>query len=235
MKLWGWVLIGFGVAAGIGFLVGRASGGVDDRELRDSLAVYRAQRTQDRVALDSSRTRINGLAAFVATVNAEAERWRSRALASEARGNVHRGKADSLLALLAIARTPQDSNAILVNACTERGLECAAIRTANAELKEAAGKDSLAKRTLREEIGVHLDQRRRDSTSLANADGLITKLAKAARGCRLPLIGLPCPEPLGSYSLDDRVIRVGGLVPVKLGRLGRVNLSVTTTIGRRTP
>lgn len=233
MKIPGWTVAAV-VAAGVGFVAGRASGGVDDQQLRLELEAWKRDATLATAQRDSSRAVISGIRRYVASVNAEAELWRGRALAAERKGNQHQRNADSLLALLAIAATPRDSNAILANACTERGLECAAIREANAGLKQAAERDRLAKDGQAKEIAEHVTQRERDSSDLIRAGSLVRTLEKAVRGCRwkIPLLlTIPCLEPLGGYNLSDQAFEVGGLVPVKLGPLGRINVSITTKVG----
>lgn len=232
----GGYLVAIAVGAVLGFVAGRASGGVDDPRLRVELEEWKRDVRTAVAQRDSGRTIIDGLRRFVASVNAEAETWRTRALVAERKGDQHQRRADSLLALLATAPTPRDSNAILVNACTERGLECAAIREANAGLKQAAEKDGLAKVKLGQEIAEHMEQRARDSAQLVRGVALVRTLEKAVRGCRLPLVGLPCPVAVAEYSLDDRAFRMGGAMPLKLGPLGRVMLSITTKVaGGRTP
>lgn len=231
-------LVGVGLAVvllAVGFVAGRASGGVDDRALRDSLAVYRDHRTADRAALDSSRLVIAAAQLQTRQAEADAAEWRAKARAGTTRANQHQARADSLFQVLALAPTAADSLPILVRACTELRQECAALRAVNADLSLAIEADSVAKNGLRRELGAHLQQRGRDSTRLGEADGLIRKLAKAARGCRYPFVGFPCIEGVASYSLDDQAFRFGGSVPLKLGPLGRVNLSIITKVGGGKP
>jgi hypothetical protein len=52
-RIGGWLVVAL-IAVGI-FLAGRWSVVPDDQELRDSLAVYREHRKQDKAALDSSK------------------------------------------------------------------------------------------------------------------------------------------------------------------------------------
>lgn len=211
---------------GLGFVLGRMSGGVDDRDLRDSLAVYRHDRKAGEKVRDSLVAVILTARDQVTEAEAAAARANERARLRERNAAVFGARADSLEKLLASAQTPADSIPILIAACTERRLECAELRSANADLHEAIVKDSAAKAGLREEIAAHLQTRTTDSTNLLRADRLIGQLEKAARGCRVPLIGMPCPVGVVNYDLSARSLSVGGGLPVKRW----LTLSITTKV-----
>jgi hypothetical protein len=213
-KLGGWLVVAL-IAVGI-FLAGRWSVVPDDQELRDSLAVYREHRKQDKAALDSSRTVILAARAMAEMAEQEATRWRNIAAARQVVADRHRERADSASRALAEARTPEDSLKACMVELVSRQSECAALRETNTALVVAAQQDDSVKQALRRETAAHLGQRNRDSVRLAEADGLIVRLEKAARGCRLPLVGAPCPQALVLYSFDDRALRVGATFPVKL-------------------
>lgn len=210
-----WTIAGIAGMLGLGFVLGRSSRGVDDQDLRDSLAVYRHDSKLNAQIQDSLRGVILAARDRVAEAEADRDRAEARARQRERNAAVFGARADSLERLLASAQTPADSIPILLAACTERRLECAELRTANADLHEAIVKDSAAKAGLREEIAAHLQARVIDSTSLLRANRLIGQLEKNALGCRLPLISIPCPTGIASYDLTAKAFSVGGGIPVK--------------------
>jgi len=216
-KLWeligGWVLLV--VLLGFGFVAGRASVRVDDQDLRDSLAIYRHDSALQKKVRDSLVLVILAARTKVDIAEGDAARARAQARQRERNAAAFGARADSLEQLLATAQTPADSIPILIAACTERRLECAELRTANADLHEAIVKDSLAKAGLREEIAAHLRTRDADSTSAVRANRLIGQLEKQSLGCRVPLIGMPCPTAIANYELTGKAFSFGGGVPVK--------------------
>jgi hypothetical protein len=186
-----------------GFVVGRLSVRVDDQELRDSLAVYRDHRKADAKALDSSRAVILAAQDAAQRWEEEAARWNGLAAARVVAADRYRDRADSLARALATATTPEDSLRACIAEVTARRSECAEVRAANADLLTAAAADDSVKRALRQENAAHLGQRARDSTRLAEADGLVTKLEKNARGCRLPLVGFKCPAASATWDFKE--------------------------------
>ena len=222
----GWVVIALVILGG-GFLAGRASVRVDDQALRDSLAVYRHDSELQAKARDSLVLVILAARTKVDIAEGDAARARAQARQRERNAAAFGARADSLERLLASAQTPADSIPILIAACTERRLECAELRTANADLHEAIVKDSLAKAGLREEIAAHLRTRDADSTNAIRADRLIGQLEKQVLGCRLPLIGIPCPRAGADYSLTTKAVSVSGGFPVRLGKLPPFTASVS--------
>jgi hypothetical protein len=223
-RLGPWLFLAI-VAAGA-FLAGRWSVVPDDQELRDSLAVWREHRKQDAAALDSSRRVIVAARELAATQEAEATKWRSIAAARVVVADRERARADGFARQLAEATTPEDSLKACIAEVTARRSECAEVRATNGALLEAAAADSAAKDVLRTENAAHLGQRGLDSTRLAESDGLIVRLEKAAGGCRVPLLAFPCPIPLAGYNVTLRKVEGGAIVPFKLGRF-RVGASVT--------
>lgn len=224
-----WTIAGIAGMLGLGFVLGRMSGGVDDMDLRDSLAVYRHDRKQGEKQRDSLVAVILNARNQVADAEAAAVRANERARLRERNAAVFGARADSLERLLAGAQTPADSIPILIAACTERRLECAELRTANADLHEAIVKDSVAKAGLRQEIAAHLQTRATDSTNLLRADRLIGQLEKAARGCRIPLVGFPCPTGILNYDLDAGAVQAGAGFPLKRW----LTVSITTPLYRK--
>lgn len=214
------------VLFGGGFLAGRASVVPDVQELRDSLAVWRDHRKQDAAALDSFRLLVMDERGKFALAEAEASKWRGIAAARTTVADRHRARADSMARELADATTPEDSLKACIAEVTARRSECAEVRAANGALLAAAAADSAAKAALRRESAAHLGQRARDSTRLAEADGLIGRLEKAVGGCRVPLVGLPCPIPVAGYNVTRQELEAGAVVPFKVGRF-RVGASVT--------
>ena len=238
---WG-LIVGAAALVVVGFFAGRASVRVDDQDLRDSLAVYRSHRKDD--AAENARMR-NALAdEHAARVRSEAATLSltesaARLVAGASRtmvtANETRRRADSILASLRNARTAGDSIAILANACTERGNECALVRRANDSLFRAT--DSLriagdsSSRTIasfRRDSVTYVKRIARDSTRLAEADGLVTRLERNARGCRVPLVGFPCPTAIANYDLTSKAISFGGGFPIKRW----LTVSVTTQVGK---
>lgn len=225
MTLFEKLCLAVGVLAS-GFLAGRMSVRVDDQGLRDSLAVYRESRVLDRAALDRANAAIRQAAERVAVADAEADRLRVVAERSEARAAGHGRRADSLLALLPMARTAADSNAILVPACTERRQECAELRFAVDTLRGAAAEDSAAKAGLRTQLAVREEIRGRDSLALMRGERLIARLERNVRGCRVPLVATPCPAAQLSYDLTDRSFHAGAGIPLTRW----LTVSVTTKV-----
>ena len=214
MKLTAWHIVALVLGVGA-FLAGRASVRVDDPELRDSLAVYRQHRKDDAKALDSSRAVILATHDAAERWESEAARWQGLAAARVVVADRHRNRADSMARELANATTPEDSLRACIAEISARRSECAEVRAANADLLTAAAADDSVKRALRQETAAHLGQRTRDSTRLAEADGLVTKLQRNALGCRVPLIGMPCPTAIANYELTGKAFSFGGGVPVK--------------------
>jgi len=221
----GWVILAV-IVGGVLFLAGRASVRVDDRDLLDSLAVYRSARDVNAKTRDSLVAVI--LTARDQVTEAESDAARARAAARQFTAAAGRSgaRADSLERLLAGALTPADSIPILIAACTERRQECAALRVANDSLFRAATEDSTAKAGLRTEIAAHLRTREADSLNAVRADRLIGQLEKQVRGCRVPLVGFPCPAALLSYDLDAAALSAGGSIPLKPW----LHFSITTRV-----
>lgn len=224
MKPVGWVVIAL-LAVGA-FLAGRASVVPDDQELRDSLAVWRDHRKDDATFHDSTRAVILAERERWAAAEQEGTRWRTIANARDRTITDLRQRADAASRELADATTPADSLRACMTELVLRRSECAETARQNGDLRRAAEADSTAKEALRKENAAHLGQRGRDSLRLREADGLIAKLEKAAGGCRIPLVGVPCPIPLGGYNVTRKDFEAGAVVPFKLGRF-RVGASVT--------
>jgi hypothetical protein len=205
------------VALVVGFLAGRASVVTDDQELRDSLAVYREHRRQDAEALDSSRNVILAARAMADMAEQESVKWRNIAAARQVVANRFRDSADAAGRRLAEATTPEDSLRACIPELLARRSECAALRETNTALVVAAQQDDSVKQALRRETAAHLGQRGRDSTRLREADGLINRLEKAAGGCRIPLVGLPCPLAVAGYNVTLSRFEGGVGLPVKVG------------------
>ena len=213
-RLWYWAfLLGL---VGVGFVICRLmTPTIDDPDLRDSLAVYREARLV-RIARDDSLNQfIRDQAVLLTEAQLANNRLLGAAKRSEARAAVHGRRADSVLALLATARTAADSNAILLPACTERGLECAALRSANDSLHLAMAADSGAKDALRRQLAARAEMRRLDSLELDRTGRLIPRLERVARGCRLPLVDFPCPFAVGNYNVTRKEFSAGGGVHLK--------------------
>ncbi len=214
------------VALVAGFFTGRSSVRVDDQKLRDSLAVYRTDRKHSELERDSLR----GVILVVRTVVSAAEHDRDAALrragVRTAAAALSGARADSLERLLRTALTPAESLRACVLALDQRRNECAEIRQVNGELRTAIEQDSLAKAGLRAEIAAHLQTRRSDSANLVRSDGLLRQLEKNARGCRIPVLGFPCPTGVVNYDLAQKSLQVGGGLPVKRWLM----VSVTTTV-----
>lgn len=186
----------------VGFFAGRASNRVDPGKLRDSLATYRAGMQQARAERDSL---VEAIIAFRLQADSAEQRERqarARAALSAQNAIAAGRRADSLWAMLAMARTPADSNAILLPACLARAQECADLRRANGDLLTAVAQADTAKTALRGEIAAHQRTRNSDSTRLAQADRLINQLERAAGGCRVPLLDLKCPAFSATWDLD---------------------------------
>jgi len=210
-----WTIAGIAGMLGLGFVLGRMSVRVDDQDLRDSLAVYRHDSKLNAKVRDSLVGVI--LVARTARDVAEADAARARGAARQLTVSAGRigARADSLERLLAFAQTPADSIPILIAACTERRMECAELRRANDSLWKAAADDSTAAVTYRTEIAAHLATRAADSTNAVRAERLIGQLEKQALGCRVPLIGFPCPTGVANYDLTAKAFSVGGGIPLK--------------------
>jgi hypothetical protein len=213
-KLGGWLVVAL-IAVGI-FLAGRWSVVPDNQELRDSLAVWRDHRKDDATFKDSTRAVILAERERASAAEQESAKWKNIAAARQVVADRFRDSADAAGRRLAEATTPEDSLRACIPELLARRSECAALRETNGALVEAAQEDSAVKQALRREAAAHMGQRNRDSTRLAEADGLIARLEKAAGGCRVPLAGIPCPEALVLYSFDDRALRIGATFPVKL-------------------
>jgi len=245
-----WRLAAIAGVLGLGFVLGRMSGGVDDQDLRDSLAVYREHRTTDKAEnarmrndlKDEHERRVRSEAVTL-SLTESAARLVSGASRTMVTANETKRRADSMFASLRNARTLKDTNDVLVAACTERGNECALVRRANdslfratADLKKADSSSQQTIASFRRDSVTLTNRVARDSSRLDEADGLIVQLQKAARGCRVPLVGIPCP--MGTVNLDfdgtNRTLSIGAGMPLKLwDALPRINLSVTTPIYRK--
>lgn len=228
-KSLGWVLA-LGLLL-IGFLAGRASGRVDNQKLRDSVAVWKDNRKQDKAANEQLQRDLaveHGLRAQSESATLRLTESAARLVAGAARtmvtANETRARADAILASLRNARTPAESIAVLTMACSERGNECTLVRKANDSLFRAT--DSLtiagdsAKKTIasfRRDSVKLVDRIRQDSTRLKEADGLITMFERNARGCRIPLIDFPCPVPVAGYNVTASRFEAGAGVPLKIG------------------
>ena len=224
-KLAGWTVLVMALVAA--FIGGRASVRVSDPKLRDSLAVFkndnrRLAMVNDSLARDAADSRTAELAA-----NQRAEDWRRKATAHTAAADSSGAIADRAHATLAWAKTCADSVASLLTEAENRQTECTQLRAANADLLQSIGEEQAAKaekdRQLRDANG----RASNDSTQLGRATTLIGKLKHQVRGCRLPLIGVPCPTAIGSYDLTDRSFHAGAGIPVR----SWLTLSVTTRLG----
>jgi len=187
-----------------GFVIGRMSGGDAGlrravQDYRDSAAVWREERAAlgrtvaargDTIRrLDSSVVRLRVMAA--------GER-REAALAKLA--------ADSLRAIRLATTDP----VLRLQACeaevVEREREATACGRAVGQLEVAldTAQEGAARRDLT--ITDLVRGRARDSSQIASAESVIGRLERAARGCRVPLVGLRCP--VGTVSWDTGEIEV---------------------------
>jgi len=212
-KVGGWVPLLVLVA--VAFIGGRASVTGCDQKCTDSLAVYRVGKVADKVERDSIIRIISAVRVQAAAAESSAAVLRRQASRREAVAALFGARADSLERLLALATTPRDSARILGEACTERRNECEELRAANGDLTKAAALDDTTKQALRVEIAAHLVTRRSDSTRAVQADRLIGKLERSVRGCRVPLISVPCPTGVLSYDLDAKALNAGLGLPLK--------------------
>lgn len=212
-KLGGWVPLLVLIA--LAFIGGRFSVTGCDQKCTDSLAVYRVAKLANQAERDSMVRIISAVRVQAAAAESSAAVLRRQAQRREVVAALFGAKADSLERLLALATTPRDSARILGEACTERRNECQELRGANADLTKAASEDEKAKQAMRAEIAAHLVTRGSDSTQAVRADRLIGKLERSVRGCRLPLIGFPCPVGQLSYDLDAKALNAGVGLRVK--------------------
>lgn len=213
MTRYHWLVVIVVLAAG--FFAGRASVRVDDRELADSLAVWRDHRRADAAEDDSTRQLLAALRDTARLALEEAARWRASAAARTALADRHRARGDSLALVLAGATTPEDSLRACMAEVTERRGECADLRAANGALLQAAAADSAARAAVQAENAALLLRAGRQDARLSEADGLIRKLERNVRGCRVPLIGIPCPTGLATYSTSRRAFDLGGGIPIR--------------------
>jgi hypothetical protein len=213
----------------VGFVLGRLSSRVDNQKLRDSLAVYREHRKEDlaeNIQIRQDLVREHNLrvkyedATLRLTENAE--RLISGASRTMVSANETRRRADSIMANLRNAKTARDTADILTNACAERSKECVLVRQAHDSLKLATDSLKSAQNSseatiasFRRDSTTLINRINRDSTRLAEADGLIMKLQKAVTGCQVRLIRIPCPIGIANYSITDKTFSFGGGIPVK--------------------
>jgi hypothetical protein len=218
-RIGGWLVLAL-IAVGA-FLAGRASNTPDIGKLRDTLVVLRSDvadyeraREADAKANDSLQRVIDAKDSFLRLAEAEGHRWRLAAARNQGVANRHGFRADSL-------ELAGDTAA----ACLERKLECAALRKTNADLVRAGQADAMAKDTLRGKVLDYVARVERDSVRLFEADTLLsrsqrllTEFEKAAGGCRIPLVSLPCPVPVAGWNFTASRFHFGGGLPVTIGR-----------------
>ena len=224
----GWVIAGVLLLV-VGFFAGRSSVHLDDAKLQQQLADYRASLK----SLAASWTEIwkRHAADSVRISAAEARGGQARAAAARHMASADSAKesADQAELELAASRTAQDSLDHALQALKARGVECRQCRAANDSLKRGAAEDSIAKVGLRSQIADLIIGHRDDSTAVAGGAKMIGKLEKQVRGCRLPFLGFPCPEPMAGIELSHRTLDAGAALPINLGRW-RVRVFVTKQI-----
>lgn len=227
MKAWHWGLAGLAV----GFLGGRASVHLDDEQIRQELADYRSSlKTLSLYWLDLWKRFAERGEKIV-----EAERRGARARSQADR---HLASADSAKAIadaaegeLAGAKTMEDLLRSALVALGARGTECKQCRSANDSLKSAAREDSTAKTELRGQLAELIGGHERDSTAIATGKTLIGKLERQVRGCRVPILKFPCPEPMGGLEVTNMTFDAGLAMPVDLGPF-RVRFFVTKQVAK---
>jgi len=203
-----------------------------DAETKAELDRYRSAAALVEAERDSLRGVVRAALIRAEQAESASAEWRRRAGISVVRANRFRASADSLDQLLAGATTAEDSLPILVRACEDRKRECAELRVANAQQDSALVEADASIGNLRATIGAQGRRIALDSTRLGQADHLIGRLARAARGCRVPLIGVPCPVGVASYDLDTRGLHAGVGLPLT----SWLTVSVTTrVVSRRDP
>jgi hypothetical protein len=203
-----------------------------DAETKAELDRYRASAPLVEIERDSLRGVVAVALQREEAAESASARWRRQAQSSVARADRFRASADSLDQLLVGALTAEDSLPILVQACEDRKRECAELRVANAQQDSALVEADASIGNLRATIGAQGRRIALDSTRLGQADHLIGRLARAARGCRVPLIGVPCPVGVASYDLDTRGLHAGVGLPLT----SWLTVSVTTrVVSRRDP
>jgi hypothetical protein len=206
---------------------------------RKNAPIIEAQRQALVAAITANIEKRAALWEDNAVLRRQSDYWRGQARLSLSRADVHNVIADSGARLLATAAGCQDSVSALLLERNARRSECAALRitiadqdTALAKADTAQWKADTARRVADSVIVDFRRLRAADSTELGVARPLIDRLARAARGCRVPLIGVPCPVGVASYDLDTRGLHAGVGLPLT----SWLTVSVTTrVVSRRDP
>ena len=223
------VLVGLGI-----FLAGRASVHVDDEQLRQELAEWRASTKQLAgwwVELFRRNAASDVRVAALETTNAQLRRSADRHVAS---ADTAAAAADAFARLRAAATNPRDSLLACAGEVTALRSSCSELRSANADLRSLVANDSSVKQEFRGQIAGLLEGHQRDSTAIAGGRTLLGKLEKQVRGCRIPWVRFPCPELLGGLELSHLTLDAGVAMPVDLGPF-RIRLFVTKEIATLRP
>jgi len=207
-----WIVAALGLLV-LGFAAGRWSVRPDPglearvRAYQDSTATLRAAR-------DSVLTVAAALGRRADSLEAASADQARRAAAADQRARHHRGEADAFRRLLAEAATGPDSLRACLGGLEAREQECAALRDAQDRLLTALTLEREAAADLRLRGDTLEGQVHRDAARLGVADALIRDLRRAARGCRVPLVNLRCPEGAISYDATDGGFLVGVDYPI---------------------
>jgi len=216
MKWPWWVAL---VAVIAGFFAGRASVRIDDDQLRLELAEYRSSLHRLADSWVGTWQRLAARDQRIATLERSAAALRAQAGRHMANADTAKADADQLEAELAVATDTATKLTKTLAALAARGVECRECRAANDKLRQAARDDDSTKTELRGKVADLVQGHGDDSTAIAKGQRLIGQLEKQARGCRLPLIGFPCPRAGADYSLTTKAFSVFGGFPVRLGKL----------------
>jgi hypothetical protein len=199
------------------------------RAVQDSLASFRADNARLAKQNDSLRADDQAAQAAKQAADAEAARWKAKATIHLAAADTAGRTADGAHAALAMAMSCADSLPAALAEAEARKTECAELRQANADLGGELEAAAQARARAEQQLADRAATIRNDSTQLGRATILIGKLERAARGCRWPIIGLPCAVGVVGYDATDHQLPtkeglyIGASVPLKRW----LNLTVT--------
>lgn len=200
MKDWRiWVVAGL-LAFGLGFCAGRGSRSISPK-LRWEVDSLRATAGEYRRSRDSARFAAERLVAEADSLVRERQQFvRSADVSAQVARDLLR-KVRNLDTLLASVATAADSLPIVVEQRNQALAAASNLEVANVDLKAAIAKQIEASGKLRARIETDSLQTLKTEKRLADAEGLVGKLARAGRGCRVPVLGVRCPVIGGGYGL----------------------------------
>src|ERR1041385_5605910 len=199
------------------------------RAVQDSLASFRADNARLAKQNDSLRADDQAAQAAKQAAHAEGARGKAQATIHLAAADTAGRTADGAHAALAMAMSCADSLPAALAEAEARKTECAELRQANADLGGELEAAAQARARAEQQLADRAATIRNDSTQLGRATILIGKLERAARGCRWPIIGLPCAVGVVGYDATDHQLPtkeglyIGASVPLKRW----LNLTVT--------